>query len=728
MAESLYTGVTIQGLYSDQTGDQLFGVTGTTVPASALYIAGKDTTSGNLTPLSFTGGALNVNATITPPSDNISTGTLTNPGDTVTVSTAGTSQLMVNVALTAAITAGNIIFEVSTDGTLFISASLYPVFPDGNPPVATVTTAGNWQIPVGGVQKFRVRASGTFAGGPATVTLTAGQGQYSVVALSDNAANFLATVTQGTSPWVNNITQVGGSAITLGQKTSANSFPVVIASDQSAVAISGTVTANAGTGTFRVAPDGTIWTLTGTSANVDVTNTVTVTGTVAVTQSTSPWVVAGNLTHNNAAPTGNNVGVLPALANAAAPTFTEGDQVLLSTDLAGNLRTSTTISGTITVTGNKTNNNAAPNGTNVGVLGALAETAYSTVTYTTGNLVLPVTDLHGAMNTDLQAWHGTELGAATNFGTTPGAVIVGQVNASIFQGTAAISVSNTLFEQISDGTNAMGTMANFGTSPGAVKALNTNSSIYAGTTALTATGSSLNVDVTNTVTVTGTVAVTQSTSPWVVAGNLTDNNAAPTTNNVGVLPALIEAGTFPAVTLPAVNAGDQALVSVTQGRSLRIINSIDDNQANVAYYSVDSGITQKSLANATITPLFSIQSNSAAFKFTVTTVQGFTDGTLNWFALVKNPQTLTGAAFTTTGIPTGSHIKIDTTATAITIGTGTIVWSGYSSSAALINDKLMMALAAGAPGDTYTLVAEKFGTGTAKVTGVIGWRELAASI
>jgi len=49
----------------------------------------------------------------------------------------------------------------------------------------------------------------------------------------------------GTS--ASNITQVGGSSITLGQKTMANSFPVVIASDQSAVPISGSVTANAGT-------------------------------------------------------------------------------------------------------------------------------------------------------------------------------------------------------------------------------------------------------------------------------------------------------------------------------------------------------------------------------------------------------------------------------------------------------------------------------------------------
>lgn len=45
------------------------------------------------------------------------------------------------------------------------------------------------------------------------------------------------TSNQGTSPWVTNMTQVGGSSLTLGQKTSANSVPVVIASDQSSVPV-----------------------------------------------------------------------------------------------------------------------------------------------------------------------------------------------------------------------------------------------------------------------------------------------------------------------------------------------------------------------------------------------------------------------------------------------------------------------------------------------------------
>lgn len=87
-----------------------------------------------------------------------------------------------------------------------------------------------------------------------------------------------------------NLVEVGGAAISEGQKTMANSIPVVVASDQSAIPI------------------------------------------------------VGNKTNNAAVPGATNVGVLPALANAAVPTWTEGDLVVESVDLQGNQR--------VTVAGN----------------------------------------------------------------------------------------------------------------------------------------------------------------------------------------------------------------------------------------------------------------------------------------------------------------------------------------------------------------------------------------
>lgn len=46
------------------------------------------------------------------------------------------------------------------------------------------------------------------------------------------------SVTQGTTPWSDNIAQFGGVAVSLGSKVSTSSIPVVIASDQGAVAVS----------------------------------------------------------------------------------------------------------------------------------------------------------------------------------------------------------------------------------------------------------------------------------------------------------------------------------------------------------------------------------------------------------------------------------------------------------------------------------------------------------
>lgn len=80
------------------------------------------------------------------------------------------------------------------------------------------------------------------------------------------------------------------------------------------------------------------------------------------TAGVDPWLVKGTKSHNAAAPTSDNLGVLPAVANAAAPIYTEGRQVLLSTDLGGALRvtgpltdaqlraTPVPVSGTVTVT------------------------------------------------------------------------------------------------------------------------------------------------------------------------------------------------------------------------------------------------------------------------------------------------------------------------------------------------------------------------------------------
>lgn len=234
------------------------------------------------------------------------------------------------------------------------------------------------------------------------------------------------TANQGGAPWSQNITQVGGSSVTLGQKTSANSIPVVIGSDNNvntvaaqAARTTGNITGNAQcitvaatqysvatidlTGTyagitvsFSASTNGgsvylpvlasnasssntaaTTAALTNNSSNLfnvtlpgvtnfEVCSTAYTSGTLAVgiTPTADPMVfnvaagivgtptVQGAKTNNGAAPGTNLLGAVVGLANAAQPLWTEGNNVMLSTLLNGNLRTDTSsYGGTAVVTG-----------------------------------------------------------------------------------------------------------------------------------------------------------------------------------------------------------------------------------------------------------------------------------------------------------------------------------------------------------------------------------------
>lgn len=61
---------------------------------------------------------------------------------------------------------------------------------------------------------------------------------------------------------------------------------------------------------------------------------------------------SGGLTNNSAAPIANNVGALTSVANAAAPTWVEGNQVLESVDLSGRQRITGTTANDTTAIGN----------------------------------------------------------------------------------------------------------------------------------------------------------------------------------------------------------------------------------------------------------------------------------------------------------------------------------------------------------------------------------------
>lgn len=70
-----------------------------------------------------------------------------------------------------------------------------------------------------------------------------------------------------------------------------------------------------------------------------------VAGTIIANAGIGNFNVVGTKSSNGGVPGSTNLGILPAVANAVAPTFTEGNQTGLSVDLSGALRTSSTNAG-----------------------------------------------------------------------------------------------------------------------------------------------------------------------------------------------------------------------------------------------------------------------------------------------------------------------------------------------------------------------------------------------
>ena len=133
----------------------------------------------------------------------------------------------------------------------------------------------------------------------ALTVLTAGQQAESRItgfrALHVNLRNNSGTeIGTSTTPIVNNMAQVGGAAIALGQTTMSASLPVAIASNQSAI---------------------------------------------PVTQSTSPWITSDLADGSVAAGAAGTKSMLGGLVfNTAAPSLTNSQQVALQGDAAGNLK------------------------------------------------------------------------------------------------------------------------------------------------------------------------------------------------------------------------------------------------------------------------------------------------------------------------------------------------------------------------------------------------------
>ena len=259
--------------------------------------------------------------------------------------------------------------------------------------------------------------------------------------------------------------------------------------------ISGTVSVS---GTVAVTQSTSPWV-------VSVSNTVTVTGTVAVTQSTSPWVVSGTVTANQGGTWTVQQGSPPWAINltqylgvAASPT----NPVDVQIDFGGvkidprQIRTLTT-SDQVTVF-----QGTSPwviSGT-VSVSGTVAVTQ-STSPWVVSGTVAATQSGTWTVQQGSPPWSVTVSGTVAVTQSTSPWVVSGTVSIS---GTVAVTQSTSPW--VVSGTVAV----TQSTSPWVVS----GTVSISGTVAVTQSTSPWVVSVS------GTVAVTQSTSPWVVSGSV----------------------------------------------------------------------------------------------------------------------------------------------------------------------------------------------------------------
>lgn len=366
-----------------------------------------------------------------------------------------------------------------------------------------------------------------------TVTQTTGTNLHAVIdSGSISVSNFPAT-----QPVSGTISAVQSGAWTVaatqsGSWTTGRTWTLASGTDSVTAAITGTVGVTQSTSPWVV------------SGSVSVSNFPTVqpvSGTIAVTQSTSPWVVSGTVTSNIgttnglaldatvSAPQGSVAGgtagsksdLAGAIFNTSPPTLTNGQQVGLQVDASGSLKTTATLTAS-TVTANQGTPNTLANGWPVEITDGtniLGTPTHPIRTDPTGTTTQPisgtVTANQGGSWTVAATQSGTWSTGRTwtlSSGTdSVAATVSGTVG--VTQSTSPWVVSGTVTANAGTGNfNVIGT----GSAGTAATGVVTVQGIASGT-AIPVSGS---VSVSN---FPVTTAVTQSTSPWVVSGTVTSN-------------------------------------------------------------------------------------------------------------------------------------------------------------------------------------------------------------
>lgn len=363
---------------------------------------------------------------------------------------------------------------------VFVNTGANPIYCNVNGVAATTAdtlltaSGGGWAptIPAG-ITTLHCIATG----GASTVNLLGGSGLTTTNwGGGSGGSGGGGSVTQGTSPWVDNITQIGGSSLILGSALSSGSIPVVIASDQASVSVkqaTGTnlhavldttsttaVTQATGTNLHAVLDTTSTTAVTqATAANLNATvvgagtagtanaNPVTVQGIASMTPVQVSQATAGNLNATIVQPalelaqaslTSGQKGVLiQGAVTTSAPTYTSAQTDPLSLDTAGNLRVNV-------VAGSAGNACSSATGSAVPAQGCfMAGGAAAGAGNQTGTTVKAAST--SAASTD----------TALVVAEVPGSALITAVNAGMATpGSAILTGANTVQIGGTDGTNA----------------------------------------------------------------------------------------------------------------------------------------------------------------------------------------------------------------------------------------------------------------------------------
>ncbi len=309
--------------------------------------------------------------------------------------------------------------------------------------VALVDGSGNQVTSFGGGVQYTI---GDVPDGSATGTLSMQLDTASGIAIP------LSSVQGATK--VNLMNSNSGESF-IGSQSSSNSLPVVIASDQSTLPISGTVTANIGTAD-------------GISTSAIQTNGNQITQ-VKDASANALQVAQGSTTSGQTGP------IVQTATTTSAPTYTTGKTNPLSTDTSGNLRTTIsnasipiTSSGTLTVSDSSsvtTATNTTGLNNTVGTLSAGTAATKSLAVGGVYNSSAP-TPTNG-QQLSLQLDGSGNLKTTITNSSIP-------VTGTFYQTTQPVSQSGTWSVGLSTGTNSIGSISNtsFAVTQGTASSLN----------------------------------------------------------------------------------------------------------------------------------------------------------------------------------------------------------------------------------------------------------------